>query len=111
MTTASTSQYLLDRSVATLLESLAAYDAALRAMDRDGEIGINTDVHEVLRGLSEGHGAVYKISGAGGGDYGIALSDSREVIDTLSAALLDGGYSVLDGSIDVDGLTIVDEVR
>ena len=94
--------------VTTLLEVLKAYDSALRAMDRDGAIGINTDAHDLLRDLSAQHGAIYKTSGAGGGDFGIALTDSPEVIDSLKKVLTDSGYRVLTSSYDADGLTVLD---
>lgn len=98
----------LTRSVAGIIDAFSNYDVALRAMDRDGRLGINTASHEALRGLSERHGAVYKTSGAGGGDFGIALADSRAVIDELSQAFAAAGHRVLDNAIDADGLTVVD---
>lgn len=97
-----------DRDVTTLLETLAAYDSALRSLDRDGAVGIDTDTHGALRALSARHGAIYKTSGAGGGDFGIALSDSPTVIESLDSALKDRGYLVLNDSLGADGLTIAD---
>jgi phosphomevalonate kinase len=96
------------QKVTALLEALAAYDSALRMMDCDGAIGINTESHDLLRSVSAQHGAIYKTSGAGGGDFGIALSDSPKVIESLAIALSDSGYRVLNGSPDADGLTILD---
>jgi phosphomevalonate kinase len=98
-------------SVTDLLEALAAYDSALRAMDRDGAIGINTDTHDALRGMSSAHGATYKTSGAGGGDFGIALAESPEVITSLKTAFTASGYLVLEDSPDVGGLKIIDRAR
>jgi phosphomevalonate kinase len=95
-------------TVKSLLPALAAYDSALRAMDRDGAIGINTDTHDLLRGLSEQHGAIYKTSGAGGGDFGLALSDSPDAIEALRISLSASGYVVLEGSPGAEGLTILD---
>jgi phosphomevalonate kinase len=99
----------LTQSTSEVIQALASYDATLRSMDQDGSLGINTAAHEVLRGLSERHGAVYKTSGAGGGDFGLALSDSPSVINELRRAFVSGGYQVLDGSGDADGLTVVDQ--
>lgn len=98
----------VDQSVNELLKALAAYDSALRAMDIDGAIGINTDTHDVLRGLSSRYGATYKTSGAGGGDFGIALTDSSDVIESLAAAFTDSGYLVLKNFRSADGLTVTD---
>jgi phosphomevalonate kinase len=91
-----------------LIAMLSAYDDALRAMDADAKIGIGTKAHEVLRAMSVEKGAVYKTSGAGGGDFGIAFSESRSAITALRAAFIDGGYTVLDSDADAGGLTVID---
>ena len=104
-------QAWVDQSLSNFLAVLEAYDSALRAMDLDGAIGINTDTHDVLRGLSARHGAIYKTSGAGGGDFGIALTDSPDVFKSLKAAFADSGYLVLNDLQNVDGLTVMDRIR
>lgn len=104
-------QAWVDQSLSNFLAVLEAYDSALRAMDLDGAIGINTDSHDVLRGLSARHGATYKTSGAGGGDFGIALTDSPDVFESLKTAFADGGYLVLNDSQNVGGLTVMDRIR
>jgi mevalonate kinase len=93
-------------SVVELMSALAGFDDALRALDSDAGIGINTEAHERLRGLVERNGAVYKTSGAGGGDFGLAISDSTDVIDAVRADAIDSGYLSLDQKLGVDGLTI-----
>jgi mevalonate kinase len=93
---------------AEIMTALAAYDEALRAMDHDGAIGIGTATHDALRSLSTEHGAVYKTSGAGGGDFGLAFSDSRTTADSLRAAFREAGYRVLEKFTGVTGLTIID---
>jgi mevalonate kinase len=95
-----------DQSVTNILDSLADYDSALRAMDADGSIGINTETHTLLRDLSEQKAAVYKTSGAGGGDFGIAFTDSPAVIDSLAATFSERGYEVLNSSLNAAGLTV-----
>jgi phosphomevalonate kinase len=104
-------QAWVDQSLANFLAALEAYDSALQAMDVDGAIGINTATHDVLRGLSSRYGAIYKTSGAGGGDFGIALTDSPDAIKSLKTAFADSGYLVLNNSQNVDGLTVVDRTR
>jgi len=96
----------LDQSVINVLHAIGDYDAALRALDSDASIGIETRVHERLRGLSERHGAIYKISGAGGGDFGIAFADSERIIESVRKECIDEGFFVLDSPLTVDGLTI-----
>jgi phosphomevalonate kinase len=104
-------QAWVDQSPGNFLAALEAYDLALQAMDVDGAIGINTDIHDVLRSLSSRHGAIYKTSGAGGGDFGIALTDSADVIKSLRTAFADSGYLTLSSSANVDGLTVTDRTR
>lgn len=97
-----------DKPASAIMATLAAYDEALRAMDSDGRIGVGTDAHDSLRGISTDCGAVYKTSGAGGGDFGIAFSDSRQTIDDLKSGFLDAGYTVLDRATGVNGLAVSD---
>ena len=69
-------------------------------------MGIYTPEHERLRGIVLEQGALYKPSGAGGGDFGIALSDSRAGSRELRKALESGGYRCLDADLCAPGLTI-----
>lgn len=95
-----------DGRVAALLSALTGYDNALRALDYDAEIGINTEVHERLRGMTEKHGAVYKTSGAGGGDFGIVLTNSQDVLEQVADEIGSAGFMLLDADLDAAGLTI-----
>ncbi len=96
-------------AVAEILSALAGYDNALRSLDYDAQIGINTAAHERLRGLVEHHGAVYKTSGAGGGDFGIALTDSAEVLVSVADELTRARFVPLERAMSVDGLTVARE--
>lgn len=96
-----------DGRVAELLSALTGYDNALRALDYDAEIGINTDVHERLRGMTERHGAVYKTSGAGGGDFGIVLTNSADVLERVAEEISSAGFMLLDADLNAAGLAIV----
>jgi phosphomevalonate kinase len=98
----------LEQSVVRVLNAISEYDVALRALDSDASIGIETRIHAHLRRLSERHGAIYKISGAGGGDFGIAFADSERIIESVRKEVADEGFFVLDSALSVDGLTIVD---
>lgn len=95
-----------EQSLVDIFNALAGYDEALRALDNDSQIGINTEPHTRIRQLVERHGAVYKTSGAGGGDYGLALTDSADVLDAIRQDCLDGGFEVLERSYSAEGLSI-----
>jgi phosphomevalonate kinase len=91
-------------AVSEIMSSLAGYDGALRMLDEVAKIGINTPTHEQLRRIVERHGAVYKTSGAGGGDFGIAISESSDVVAAIKAEANARGLLVLEKSFCVDGL-------
>lgn len=93
-------------AVPEILSALVGYDNALRSLDYDAHIGINSEAHERMRGLAEHHGAVYKTSGAGGGDFGIVLSDSRDAIKAAGAALGRKQFVVMSTALNVDGLAV-----
>jgi len=90
--------------VAGILSALTGYDDALRALDYDAKIGINTSAHERLRGLAERHGAVYKTSGAGGGDFGIVLSDSADIMTSVGEDMSD--FELLEADVCAAGLHV-----
>ncbi len=92
--------------VALLLESLADYDDALRALDDGARIGIYTPAHRRLAAAAGEAGAVYKTSGAGGGDFGVAFADSPEVIARLSATLAESGVRTMPGAAGTPGLQV-----
>jgi phosphomevalonate kinase len=95
-----------EQSVIDVLNALASYDDALRAFDIDAQIGISSEPHDRIRQLVEQHGAVYKTSGAGGGDFGLALTDSAQVLDAVRGECHDAGFEILDKPFPAEGLTV-----
>jgi phosphomevalonate kinase len=87
-----------------VLGAIAGYESGLRQLDAAAGIGIFSPVHERLRSIAVKHGAVYKPSGAGGGDFGIALTDSRTVDQAVRAAYAAAGFRVLDAELCAPGL-------
>lgn len=93
-------------AVAGVLDSVTNYAAALRAIDGAGDIGIWTAAHDRFADLAAAAGAVYKTSGAGGGDLGYALTDSMDVADTYREAVAAAGGRVLELSPGLRGLRV-----
>lgn len=89
-----------------LLGAIAGYESGLRQLDEAAGIGIFSPVHERLRAIAVKHGAVYKPSGAGGGDFGLALTDSRTVEQAVRAGYAAAGYAVLDAELCAPGLSV-----
>ncbi len=94
-----------------VLGAIAGYESGLRLLDAAAGIGIFSPVHERLRAIAVKHGAVYKPSGAGGGDFGIALTDSRAVDRAVRAAFATAGFRVLDVDLCAPGLSVRGDVQ
>lgn len=94
------------QELVTLLRALADYDDALRSLDAGAGLGIYTPAHERLARLAALEGAVYKVSGAGGGDFGIAFADSPLVISRIAAALARERVLTLPGNAIAAGVTV-----
>jgi phosphomevalonate kinase len=89
-----------------ILRTLADYDAALRALDASARIGIYTPEHERLAREAAAAGAVYKISGAGGGDFGVAFAAAPGAIESLAARFTAAGLTVIRAAADMPGVTV-----
>jgi phosphomevalonate kinase len=89
-----------------VMNNAACYAEVLQAMDADAGIGIDTDSHRHVRECSRRRGAVYKTSGAGGGDFGLVMSDSPDVIEMVKADLIAQKMLVMETPIASQGLII-----
>lgn len=92
--------------VPAILAATSEYAEALRQLDAAAGIGIFSPAHEAMRRIAERRHAVYKPSGAGGGDFGVALTDSRETRLALLADYASAGFSCLKADICAPGLTV-----
>lgn len=94
------------KETSAVLVSLNSYAAALRNLDQDAGIGIYSSEHEAMREIALAHGAVYKQSGAGGGDFGIALTTSHEVLAALQKDFAARDYLCLEAGLSAPGLRV-----
>jgi mevalonate kinase len=62
--------------------------------------------HGEIGKLADRYGVTYKISGAGGGDLGIAASEDAGGLADLAAAARARGYHVIDLETDSHGLVV-----
>jgi phosphomevalonate kinase len=83
------------RSADLFLELASDYFDALRRLDAHAHAGIVTDRHRQLQELAAQHSAVFKTSGAGGGDVGLAFSRSGAPALELAATLAAAGADVV----------------
>lgn len=89
-----------------VLPALANYADALAAFDRQHGLGIFGAGHGDLAEAARRLGAVYKPCGAGGGDIGIALSDSAAILDAFAGTAVVKGFQRLELSIDSVGVRL-----
>lgn len=67
-------------NVATLMEDISCFADTLQQLDDAASLGIWSEPHRKLHALTNGSGVVYKPSGAGGGDFGLAFAaDSAQL--------------------------------
>lgn len=71
------------------------YFLALDELDTHAEAGIVTEHHRELREVAAAAGGVFKSSGAGGGDLGLAFSEAGAAADDLRRALGAAGAEIL----------------
>jgi len=74
-------------SADNFLTLASQYFDALVTLDTHAEAGIISDRHRQLHALAARHGGVFKSSGAGGGDVGLAFARSGAPARDLAAAL------------------------
>lgn len=75
-----------------LLESLGDFGGALRALGDAAGLPIWSAEHLEIRAAVESAGGVYKPSGAGGGDFGIALGRDKATMESVKSSISSAGY-------------------
>jgi mevalonate kinase len=78
------------------------YFRALESLDAHARAGIVTERHRELRDLASASGAVFKTTGAGGGDLGIVFA-KLESTDELESAFTQAGAAVIPVPASHDG--------
>lgn len=86
------------------LEALELNAEALRRMDEAAGIGVFGPAHKTAARLAAKSGVVYKPCGAGGGDIGVAASDSAKRLDAFIADVTEAGLTPVAASIDPNGV-------
>lgn len=87
------------------VELVDDYFSALRALDRHARAGIVTARHEMLHHVAGEHGGVFKSSGAGGGDVGLAFAH-RDRAAELARSLVEAGAEIVDLAFGAPGVRI-----
>jgi len=86
---------------------LSKYDEyyhLLHSLNHNLSIPVITDEHKLIHDICHKQGVVYKSSGAGGGDIGIAFSTSQEKLDSVAQELKHLNFDTLEIEFGIDGI-------
>jgi len=95
-----------DNVISTLLEAVTAYAAGLARLGVASGLDIVSAEHRVLAAIAAECGVVYKTSGAGGGDIGIALTVDAERLQAFRQRVTQAGLQILDVQLEPHGLQV-----
>lgn len=96
---------------AALLESIADYGARLDELGTAAGIDIVSADHRSLGNVADACGVIYKPSGSGGGDIGVAFSRDTDHIDAFRRAAASSGYRMIDMALAERGLTVTHDAE
>jgi phosphomevalonate kinase len=91
---------------AQFVRQLRAFAEALQHLDHAAQLGIFSNAHRTLAALGTMHGVVYKPSGAGGGDFGMAFALDARAIESFAEAARAAGFEPLPLELDLHGITV-----
>jgi phosphomevalonate kinase len=95
-----------EKNNSDLLDIVQDYYKVLKDFSSRSKISIISDIHENIAEIVTSTGGVYKPSGAGGGDIGLAFSDSKEIIDNVKRALAKKNIETLSLGISEQGIHV-----
>jgi phosphomevalonate kinase len=93
------------------LAALNRYVIALARFSVNHDLGIFDAGHGALQGLAQSRDVVYKPCGAGGGDIGVAIAESVDVVEDFCGKAKAHGFATLDLECDSEGVTELNEDR
>ena len=88
------------------VEAIADYGRGLRDLGVAIGADIVTAEHRQIGEHARRHGVAYKVSGAGGGDLGIACATDRAALVAFATAVREQGFRVLELGVAERGLTV-----
>jgi phosphomevalonate kinase len=91
---------------ATFFDCIREFNMILSELGKQSNTPIVSEAHSKLIDLISGTDAVYKPSGAGGGDIGVAFCDSDDEVDNIRQKLKRSEFQILDFSIAKDGMSV-----
>jgi phosphomevalonate kinase len=93
-------------SAAGWLEAFAAYGRGLQELGEAMGADVVTAEHREIGAEASRHGVAYKISGAGGGDLGLACTADPERLAAFTRSVANRGFRVINVSLADHGLQV-----
>jgi mevalonate kinase len=97
---------LRDGDAAAWLEAFAAYGRGLEELGDEIGAAVVTAEHREIGAEAQRHGVAYKVSGAGGGDLGLACGTDFGRLDAFRKSVGDRGFRVINVSLAEHGLVV-----
>jgi phosphomevalonate kinase len=91
---------------AAWLDAFAAYGRGLQELGEAIGAEIVTAEHREIGAAARRHGVAYKVSGAGGGDLGLACAADSGSLEAFRTAVQDRGFRVINVALAEHGLTV-----
>lgn len=91
---------------AALFEALGDFGGALRALGEAAGLPIWSPEHLAIRDVVEAAGGAYKPSGAGGGDFGLAMCRDKHTLERVKSSVSSAGYATPELRFGARGLTV-----
>jgi len=85
---------LKEKNHSAFLDALNAYGQGLDRLGRIAEVPIVEEDHQRISGIADDCNVVYKVSGAGGGDLGFAVCQTKADLDDFKKGVDVAGYFV-----------------
>ncbi len=89
------------------LAAVEAYQKLLTELGNASGAEIFSPPHRQIAQIVSQYGGVYKISGAGGGDFSLAFCDNRETVQKIRTALRNSSFSIFDLDMNAPGIKFV----
>jgi mevalonate kinase len=89
-----------------LIEAIADYGRGLRDLGEAIGADIVTAEHRQIGDDAKRHGVAYKVSGAGGGDLGIACALDADALQAFKHSVASRGFRVIDLTAAPHGLIV-----
>ena len=94
------------KDVNRFLESCSEYYKQLLELGDESSVSIISDVHKDIERIVRNGGGIYKPSGAGSGDFGIAMTNDAEKALYLRSVIEENGYKTVNLSTSDTGVHI-----